>query len=182
MYMRFGNILNELLLEWYGDHNNPFKTDDLILSVADDSPDYFVMVVNSIKLNRVLGTFTVTLQDKMETDELHNRIIEKEAVMNHKFTKIPNKEIMLQALGKIPEALATYMNTFDTPESAPRSVRFEPNSPVEKRLFAGREFEDLLWNVFRNSDSTISCPILKDFYYRTSSDRGGHEWRKRWVA
>lgn len=179
MYMRFGNILNELLYEWYGEDRNPFKTDDLILSVADDSKDYFVMVVNSIKFNRIIGTFTITLTSKPFVDGETVKE-KKDALMIHKFEKVPNKEVMLQALGKIPEALSIYMETFESVYDAPDYISFEPNTPVEARFFGSRDFEQLIWNHLRSSDSPHNNLHFRENYYMVRTDKNGYGWKKRW--
>jgi hypothetical protein len=144
MYMRFGNILNELLMEY--ESGVPFKSDgDLTLSVADDSLDYFVMTVQSEKYKKILGTFTIFRT--VENDGEGN-YVRSDAVITHKFEKVPNKETMYRALGLYADAIWIYLShikNLGEEVPYPTTIYFEGKSPIEKRLFKSGDYDHHLY-------------------------------------
>lgn len=171
MYMRFGNILNELLMEYH--NGNPFVNNgDLTLSVADDSTDYYVMTVSSEKFKRILGTYTITTSQK-ETE--NGYYVEIDAMVEHKFEKVPNKEVMMMALGLYPNAILNYMfhvKYAGDEVPLPKRIIIQPKSPIEKRVFAGNDFDQHLYrelyaNLGRNSENPMSG------YYNRHINGGG---------
>jgi hypothetical protein len=174
--MRFGNLLNELLLEYW--NGSIFKGDDLYLSVADDSPDFFVFTVDYIKGNRIIGTFTVTTEEKPDTryNPEANRVI-KIAKIKHEFYKVPNKQIMMQAYGLFPEVLTTYMGSFENPEDKPSEIYIVPNTAVEARTFRGSDFDALMYNIKHGYGGDADTDPLYG-YYRNSTPEGGVKFQK----
>jgi hypothetical protein len=169
--MRFGNLLNEILLEYW--NASTFKGDDLYLSVADDSPDFFVFTVDYVKGNRIIGTFTVTTEEQPDTryNPEANKII-KVAKIKHEFFKVPNKQIMLQAYGLFPEVIKTYMGSFENPEDRPNEIHIVPNTPVEARTFRGSDFDALMYSIPHGHNGEAGKDPLHGFY-RSSTPEGG---------
>lgn len=179
MYMRFGNLLNELLFEHRLNGNPFYNTGDLTLSVADDSPDFYVFTVSSYKYRKILGTITITTT--LTNDDQDNKV-KSEAYVDYKFQKVPNRETMLMALGTIPQAILDYISSITDPEGYPGLIRFEPKTPVEGRYFSSRDFDSVLYHILfsnfnYNRDSQEYNPMSN--YYRSYSTTKGFVLRHR---
>lgn len=164
-------------MEYGGNSHNPFNNNgDLSLSIADDSLDYFVLIVQSEKYKRILGTFTIFRTVMNNEDGSYDR---SEAVVTHKFEKVPNKDTMYRALGLYADAIWMYIQHIkslgeETP--FPTSIKFTGKSLIEKRLFKSSDYDHHLYvELYANRGRDRSENPMAMYWRR--EENGGYKFQ-----